>query len=167
MKTKIIFLIAILAVCTTILFLNNQKKENVDEDMVSLEKYSKLENELKLSNKRIQILQEYIIDKNSEVNQTELPPQDPQSLLQILDQELTAAEIGVGTNGSFSDYFMPTMLTALRAGASNEAIEKRINKLIKLADDGVFLSSNLRDLYEEGGAKKVRERINQNLGWGS
>lgn len=84
---------------------------------------------------------------------------NPYFFLLVLDAELSAIEKNEEVHGSFSDFFIPTIHEALEAGVSRIEIQKRVNKLTKLANRGLFISSYEEELFKEGGTKAIVESI--------
>jgi hypothetical protein len=78
-------------------------------------------------------------------------------ILTAMDHDLDATAEGKNTCGSFTDYFVPNAADALRAGATKEQINARIQRAVALAEKGKFISSYERELFSDGGAQAVRE----------
>jgi predicted nucleic-acid-binding protein len=87
---------------------------------------------------------------------------DPKFLLHLMDRDLDAVEHGRDARGSFSDYFVPNMAQALKAGASKKDVEDRLNRAIALAERELYLSSFIAQLMNEGGPDAVRSYA---FGW--
>ncbi len=79
--------------------------------------------------------------------------------LKWLDIDLDAIAKGNDTCGSFSDWFAPNLGNAIDTGATVSQVEKRIDRMVALAEQGKFLSSFEQEMFnrtEDGGAKAVR-----------
>jgi hypothetical protein len=86
---------------------------------------------------------------------------DQKDYLHWLDIDLDAVSKGQGTCGSYTDWFVPNIAGALEAGTPRAAINQRIDRLVELANQGKFLSSYERELFEvnNGGAAALRSYI--------
>lgn len=94
---------------------------------------------------------------NEELNELrEYLENDSRFLLHLMDRDLDAAEQGRETRGSFSDYFVPNAAKALKAGASRKDVTARFDRVVALAEKGIYLSSFVAQLMKEGGPTAVR-----------
>jgi hypothetical protein len=84
---------------------------------------------------------------------------DPEYFLFLMDQDLDAVEQGGAVVGSFSDYFVPNAAKAFAAGAAPKAVDDRINRVITLAEQGIYLSSHMKTLMDQGGPGAVRSYV--------
>lgn len=81
--------------------------------------------------------------------------------LYLLDYDLDAVDKGeLHPRGRFSDFFVPNLHGALRAGATREEVGARLDRLIALAKRGSYLSGSVKDLMGRGGAMAIREYAN-------
>lgn len=119
---------------------------------ISQQEYDSLKYEVKYLKENLEYNEKYISNLK----------ENPLFFLLVIDAELSAAEKGKEGNGSFSDFFVPTIHEALDAGVSRIEIQKRVNRLIKLANNGLFISSYEKELFKEGGTKKIIEYIGLN-----
>lgn len=110
---------------------------------VTQEEHEQLKSEVAYLNEELRELREYLEN-------------DPQFLLHLMDRDMDAVENGRNARGSFSDYFVPNMAQAMKAGASKKDVEARLNRAIALAERELYLSSFIAQLMEEGGPDAVR-----------
>lgn len=89
---------------------------------------------------------------------------DPRFLLLEMDFDLDAIEKGEEPRGSFTDYFVVNAGRALEMGASRQEIEARVDRLIALADKGIYLSTFVERLVKEGGTNAVRQYVKDCIG---
>jgi len=161
MKTKVLFLV--IALVGVVIFsscerksgkmgkkLNTSTHSNVV--LLSQQEYDSLKGQLQLD--------KYLIEEKGEYERlVSNLKKNPNFFLFILDSELSAAEKKQESYGSFSDFFIPTIHEALEAGVSKSEIQKRINRLIQLANNGLFISSYEEKLFKEGGSKAILKEI--------
>lgn len=76
--------------------------------------------------------------------------------LYLLDHDLELVERGEEPRGSYSDFFVPNMSTALEAGATKEEVGARLERLISLAEAGKPTSSFVRSMMDDEGPAGVR-----------
>lgn len=160
MKTKILFF-AIALISVVVIFSScesksgkrvREMKNNSKTIQIPQHEYDSLKKEVYYT----QFLEEELKRKENFIGNLK---QNPQFFLCVLDAELSATEKGQDSYGSFSDFFIPTIHEALKAGVSRLEIQKRINKLTELANKGSFLSSYEEKLFKEGGIKAIIEAI--------
>ena len=79
----------------------------------------------------------------------------------MLDQVLNDIAVGRNATGSFTDYFVPTISRAIDAGASQEEVNIRVDRLLELTERGFRYSVWFNKLLDEGGREAVRAYIPQ------
>lgn len=84
--------------------------------------------------------------------------------LKLLDIDLNALKQGNDPCGSFTDWFVINLWEGNKAGIPKAELNARVERLIKLAEQGKFLSSYERALYEEKKAAGIREYIKETAG---
>ena len=87
--------------------------------------------------------------------------------LYLLDNDLDRVEKGEHPRGSFSDFFILNMGSALSAGVPEAEVEARLERLIALAEGGKSFSTYVSLLLAEGGADAVRAYAKGKTGIGS
>ncbi|OGF52224.1 hypothetical protein A3I27_01375 [Candidatus Giovannonibacteria bacterium RIFCSPLOWO2_02_FULL_43_11b] len=88
---------------------------------------------------------------------------DPRFLLSMMDRDLNATERGRDARGSFTDYFIPTAVEAIRIDAKKSEVNVRINRVIALAIQGKYLSGYAAQLTEKGGPDAIRAYADESL----
>jgi len=163
MKTKVFFFVIAL-ISTVVIFsscesksgkrVKEMKNQTITEEVVriSQQEYDSLIDQ----GQRLKNLKEYNEWLEKYISNLK---KNPSFFLLVLDSELSAIEKSQDPYGSFSDYFVPTIHEALDAGVSRIEIQKRINKLVQLANKGYFISSYEEELFKEGGAKAIVQAI--------
>lgn len=155
MKTKVFFFVV--ALISVVIFYSCESKSGKRQRVVSVQ--SKVEAEKKVEDSLVFEIQK-LKRQNEEMERfISYLKEDPELFLLILDAELEKIKKGEDTFGSFSDFFVPTIDDALKAGASIVAIRQRVNGLLDLAEDGLFLSTFEEDLYKKGGRRAILEYI--------
>ncbi len=84
---------------------------------------------------------------------------NPDFFIRRMDRDLDLLEKGQNPHGSFSDYFVPNAMAALKAGAAKKEVLTRLERVVALAEKKVYLSSYVGQLVREGGIEAVRSYI--------
>jgi hypothetical protein len=121
---------------------NNRTPTPTEVVTVTQEEHNRLKSEVASLNEKLKELREYL-------------GKDPEFFLYLMDCDLNAIERGQEARGSFSDYFVPNAARALEAGASRKDIATRLDKVVTLAEKGIYLSSYVAELMEKGGPSAV------------
>ncbi len=164
MKTKVLFLF--IALISVVIFSSCERKsgkkvKGTIVDTIPAKTISLSEHEFIVQRMRLDI--KCVVDekKNLEKFISNLK-KNPEFFLFVLDTELSSAEKSEEPYGSFSDFFVPTINEALNAGVSRLEIQRRIDKLIQLANKGLFVSSYEEELFKDGGIKAIINYIGLN-----
>lgn len=154
--------IALLFICTTIVTFSSceSKSEGLNEKVQFDSILSELMSEHELIVEQLNF-KVYQAEKERDYLQSFISylEKNPDFHLLLIDYELSAIEKGIETYGSFSDYFVLKIHAALEAGVPRSEIQKRINKLVQLANRGNFGSDYEEKIFREGGAKALLQEI--------
>lgn len=162
MKTKIFFLFALISVVMILSSCESESGRRVREMKNNTEKIrvpTLNHDSLSIRVENAKYLKEELERMQNLISRME---KDPLFYLLVLDAELLAVENGEEVYGGFTDYFVPTMLIALKAGIPRVEIQKRINKLNRLANRGLFISSYQEELFKKGGNEAIVKYIIDN-----
>jgi hypothetical protein len=87
----------------------------------------------------------------------ELLDDTPEAILKAVDHDLDAVAAGRFPCGNFAENFVQHLENATAAGAASYEINARVDRLISLAEKGIFLSTFERYLFKEKGSRALRE----------
>jgi len=85
------------------------------------------------------------------------------ALLAAMDHDLDQIEQGGNPCGSFTDYFAINAADAITAGASRKEVDRRVARLIALAEKKIYLSGYETELAENGGTAEVKKYMDDIL----